>query len=48
MIWTGDLLDAVGNTHIIIVFSHTTVIMEVKPRMEVTCTMPIRCGSLSV
>ena len=36
MIQTGDILDEVGKNQIIIVFSHTTVIMEVKPRMRVT------------
>ena len=36
MIRKGALLDAVGNTHSILVFSHTTVIMEVKPLMKVT------------
>ena len=36
MIQTGDILDEVGKNQIIIVFSHTTVIMEVKPRTRVT------------
>ena len=36
MMCTGDLLDALGIDHIILVFSHTDVSMEVKPRMEVT------------
>ena len=36
MMHMGDLLDAVGNTHIILVFAHTAVNMEVKPQMEVT------------
>ena len=36
MMHTGALLDSVGNTHSIILFSHTTVSMEVKPRMELT------------
>ena len=35
MIHTGALFDSVGNTHSIILFSHTTVSMEVKPRVEV-------------
>ena len=33
MMQTGDILDAVGNTHRILVFVHTTVSMEVKPGM---------------
>ena len=36
MMRTGDILDAVGNTHSILIFVHATGIMEVKPRMEVT------------
>ena len=36
MMWAGDHLNAVSNTHIILVFAQTTVIMEVNPRMEVT------------
>ena len=36
IIVTGDLLDEVYNTHNIIVFSNTTVIMEVNTQMEVT------------
>ena len=36
MMHTGDFLGAVGNTHIIIVFAQITLIMEVKPQMEVT------------
>ena len=32
---TGVRLYAVGNTYIILLFSHTTVSMEVNPRMEV-------------
>ena len=32
----GDRLDAVGNTHRIIFFAHTTVIMGVNTRMEFT------------
>ena len=32
----GDCLDAVGNKYSLIVFSQTTVIMDVYPRMEVT------------
>ena len=36
MMWTGDFLDAVCNTHIILLFSKTKVRMEVGPRMEVT------------
>ena len=35
IILTGALLDAVGNTHSIIVFVHMTVSMEVIPLMEV-------------
>ena len=34
MMWSGDRLDAVGNNHIILVFSQTTVIMELNPQME--------------
>ena len=33
---TGDIFDAVGNTHSIIVFKNTTARMEVKPLTEVT------------
>ena len=33
---TGDLLDEVGKTQIILVFKRTTVSMEVKIRMEST------------
>ena len=33
---TGDCLDAVVNTHIIVAFAPTAVIMEVNPRVEVT------------
>ena len=36
MMRTGTILGAVGNNHSILVFSKTAVIMEVKPRMEVT------------
>ena len=36
MMRTGNLLDAVGNTHSILVFLQNTVSMEVKSRMEVT------------
>ena len=36
MIQTGDILDAVGNNHRVLVFEHTIAIMEVKPWMEVT------------
>ena len=36
MMRTGACLDTVGNTHIILVFSHMTVSMEVNPWMEVT------------
>ena len=36
MIRTGARLDKVGKTHSIIVFAQTTVIIEVKPCMEVT------------
>ena len=36
MMRTGALLDAVGNTHSILVFAQTTVRMEVKPKIEVT------------
>ena len=35
MVQTGDLLDAVWNTHSILVFAQTNVIMEVNPRIEV-------------
>ena len=36
MMQTGGFLGAVGNTHRILVFSQTTVRMEVIPRMEIT------------
>ena len=36
MMLTGAHLDEVVNTHIIIFFAHTTVSMEVNPRMEVS------------
>ena len=36
IILTGDRLDSVWNIHISIAVGHTTVIMEVKHRMEVT------------
>ena len=36
MMRTGALLDAVGNTHIILEFYQTNLSMDVKPRMEVT------------
>ena len=36
MMRIGDILDAVGNTHIILVFSQTTMSMEVNQRTEVT------------
>ena len=36
MMRTGDNLDAVRHTHIVLVFAHMTVIMEVNPHMEVT------------
>ena len=36
MMQTGDLLNAVGNTHIILVFVHTTVSMGMNTRMEMT------------
>ena len=36
MVRTGDFLDAVGNTNSTLVFSQTTVRMEVNPQMEVT------------
>ena len=36
MMQTGDILDAVGNTHSILSFAQTTVSMEVNPSMEVT------------
>ena len=36
MMQAGALLDAVGNTHIILVFAQITVSMELKPQMEVT------------
>ena len=36
IILTGDLLDEVGNIHSTIVFSNTTVRMQVKPWMELT------------
>ena len=36
MMLTGDFLDAVGNTHSILVFAQTTVSMEVNPRMGFT------------
>ena len=35
MMRTGDSVGEVGNTQIIIVFAHITVIMEGYPRMEV-------------
>ena len=34
MMWKGVSLYSVENTHIIVVFTHTTVNMEVNPRME--------------
>ena len=34
IILTGGILDAVGKTQIILVFSHTEASMEVKPRVE--------------
>ena len=36
MMWKGAHLDAVGNTHSILIFSQTTVIMEVNSHMGVT------------
>ena len=36
MVHTGCCLDTVGNNYIIIVIEHTTVIMEMNTRMEVT------------
>ena len=36
IIRTGALLDAVGNTYIILVFAHTTMSMKVNPQTEVT------------
>ena len=36
IIQTGALLYEVGNTHRILVYAHTTLIMEVKPCTEVT------------
>ena len=36
MMQMGDRLDAVVITHIIIVFAHTKVNMELNPRMVVT------------
>ena len=36
MIWTEDRVDAVGNTHIILIFAQKIVSMEENPRMEVT------------
>ena len=35
MVQTGDILDVVWNTHSILVFAQTNVIMEVNPRIEV-------------
>ena len=36
IIMTRDILDAVINTHIILVFAKATVRMELKPQLEVT------------
>ena len=36
MVRTGALVDAVGNTHSILVFAQTNVSMQLKPRMEMT------------
>ena len=36
IIQIGDLLGTVGNVHIIIIFAHTKMIIDIKPWIEVT------------